>query len=165
MVLTRTQTDGKATSTGNYMRFMVDKYYTDMIPYASLYLSDIFDIIKNIPFRPDPPDEETLMRPRYTMSMQGWGGDCDDKSIALASWAKLYGGRAWTPAMVEKPDLYKPPKEYDFRFVAVRRPDMDSLHHVFTEIYIKDRWIHADPTYPFNTLGRERERYAEYAII
>lgn len=117
----------------------------DMAPYASCTLPEIFDIIKSIPFRPDPFDSETLMRPLYTMESRGTGGDCDDKSIALASWCKL--------------------NNIPYKFIAVRRPDMDTLHHVFTVIYIDGQWIHADPTYAFNTLGREREHYAEYVEI
>lgn len=145
MKVQRLTTDGKATSTGPLMRRMVYTYYTDMLPWASLTLPDIFDTIKAIPFRPDPPDEETLMRPLYTMNGWGNGGDCDDKCIALASWAYLNG--------------------IPFRFVAVRRPDMPVLHHVICELYISDRWIHADPTYSFNTLGREREYYEEHVVI
>jgi len=145
ITVTRTQTDGKATSTGPYMRSMVYAYHKDMVPWASLTLPEIFDTIKAIPFRPDPPNEETLMRPLYTMNGWGWGGDCDDKCICLASWAYL--------------------NAIPCRFVAVRRSDMPVLHHVVCELYIEGRWIHADPTYSFNTLGREREPYAEKVII
>lgn len=143
--VSRIITNGTARSTGPLMRKMVYTYYRDMAPWASLTLPEIFDTIKAIPFRPDPEHEETLMRPLYTMNLQGWGGDCDDKCIALASWAYLNG--------------------VPFRFVAVRRPDMPVLHHVMCELYIGDRWIHADPTYNFNVLGREREPYAERVII
>lgn len=145
MQVTSVETNGKADITGTLMHEMVDRYYLDMLPYAHLSLNEAFELVKNIPFRPDPLDEETLMRPSYTMSMQGWGGDCDDKAIALAAYCKLVG--------------------IPYRFVAVRRADQPCLHHVFVECYIRGMWVHADPTYRFNTLGRERERYAEYAII
>lgn len=140
-------TNGLAVETGKLMRRMVDDFYLDMAPYAHLSLPDVFNLIKNLPFRNDPDDEETLMRPLYTMNMQGPGGDCDDKAIALASYFKLTA----TP----------------WRFVAVRRPEKKDLHHVYTEYYnsISGRWIPADPTYGFNVLGREREKYAERVII
>ena len=138
-------TNGKATVTGKHMHDMVRRYRYDMLPYAHLTLSEVFGIIKAIPFRPDPPDEETLMRPLYTMQQRGWGGDCDDKAIALASWACNAG--------------------IPYRFVAVRRSDMPVLHHVFCELYIDGTWIHADPTYSFNTLGRQREPYVERVLI
>jgi len=139
------QTDGKAKTTGQIMKRVVLQYYKDMVPYAHLSLWEVFDIVKALPFRPDPQEVETLMRPLYTMTMSGTGGDCDDKAIALASYCELTG--------------------IPWRFVAVRRADQEMLHHVFVECYISNRWIHADPTYRFNTLGREREQYAEYVII
>jgi len=145
MNLTTVTTDGQAVHTGPFMHRMVDQYHNDMLPFAHLPLTEVFDLIKNIPFRPDPPDRELLQRPYYTMNGIGYGGDCDDKSIALASWATLTG--------------------IPYRFVAVRKAGREHLHHVFTELYIADRWIHADPTYPFNTLGCARETYAQYVII
>jgi transglutaminase-like putative cysteine protease len=138
------QTDGQAIETMKLMHKMVDKYYLDMAPYGSWSLPEIFDLIKNLPFRPDPPMDETLMRPRYTLTMQGSGGDCDDKSIALAAYCKLQG--------------------LPYRFVSVRRKNMKNLHHVFCQIYIAGKWMHADPTYNFNILGIQREPYAQYMI-
>jgi len=145
MVCINAITNGTAKETGQYMRKMVDRFHTDMAPYAHLSLFKIFSIIKNVPFHPDPPDNETVQRPLYTLQQQGSGGDCDDKCIALASWAKL--------------------NSIPYRFVAVRRPDMPRLHHVFCELWIEGKWLHADPTYRFNTIGREREHYAEYVVI
>ena len=141
--------DGFAKTTGNYMRAMVDKYYKDMAPYASLSLIEVYNLIKNIPFRPDPDDAEVLMRPMYTMNSLGYGGDCDDKAIALASYCRLF---------------YIP-----YRFVAVRDASKKMLHHVYLECYITNRyakgWIVLDPTYNFNRFGRERKKYAEYVFI
>lgn len=145
MITTRTKTDGSAVQTGRLMHRMVDTYYLDMVPYASYTLSEIFNAIKNLPFRPDPPNEETLMRPAYTMMGHGTGGDCDDKCIALASWCKL--------------------KEIPCRFVACRRSDQPRLHHVMCQIYIFDEWIDADPTYNMNVFGLRREDYEECIII
>jgi transglutaminase-like putative cysteine protease len=42
---------------------------------------------------------------------------------------------------------------------------MPVLHHVFVELNIGGKWIHADPTYNFNTLGRAREEYTERVVI
>lgn len=145
MKLSTISTDGQAVHTGPWMHRMVRTYRNDMLPYAHLSLPDVFDLIKRIPFRPDPPDRELLQRPYYTMNHFGFGGDCDDKAICLACYCDLVG--------------------IGYRFVAVRRPDRDSLHHVFTELYIGDKWISADATYPFNSLGCERERYSERVII
>lgn len=137
-------TDGTAKGTGALMRSVVEKYYLDMAPYASLSLMEVFSLIKSLPYRSDPPMTETLMRPLYTMRMQGWGGDCDCKAIALASYARLL--------------------RIPFRFIAIRRNGRKTLHHVALEVYINDRWLFLDPTYRFNTLGRKREE-AERVIV
>jgi transglutaminase-like putative cysteine protease len=116
-----------------------------MAIYAYLSLPQIFDKIKSLPYRPDPIEEEVLMRPRFTMNNQGSGGDCDDKAIALASYAKCVG--------------------IPYRFIAVRKDSMPVLHHVYTELYVNGQWIWADCTYAFNNLGTPRESFAEYVII
>jgi transglutaminase-like putative cysteine protease len=138
-------TTGNVGETGRYMREMVDKYYKDMVLYASYSLPEVFDIIKSIPYRDDHPDAEVLMRPLYTLQQRGYGGDCDCKAIALASYCMLVG--------------------IPFRFVAVRQFDKKQLHHVYLQLYLYNEWIVADPTYGFNVLGREREPYAERVII
>jgi hypothetical protein len=130
------KTNGSASSTGVLMRKVVETYYKDMLPYNSCSLLQIFDIIKNLPFRPDPVLTETLMRPAHTMNMRGSGGDCDDKSIALASWARLFN--------------------IPYRFIAIRRPGRKSLHHVAVELYTHNEWLFCDPTYSFNVIGRKR---------
>ncbi len=139
------ETNGKATATGPYMHGMVQTYWRDMIPWGTLSLPQIFTVIKNIPYRPDPPLVETLMRPYYTMNGLGWGGDCDDKCIALASWAVI--------------------NRIPYRFVAVRRHGMPTLHHVFTQLFVNGKWLSADATYRVNTLGTERDLYIERVII
>jgi hypothetical protein len=144
MKIYRYKTDGKAQSTGTIMRSVVEKYYLDMLPYTSLSLIDMFTRIKNLPYRPDPDNLETLMRPSYTMNMKGTGGDCDDKAIALAAWARLFG--------------------YPYRFIAIRRPGRKTLHHVTVEIFLNNHWIFCDPTYNFNVIGERREE-AERVIL
>lgn len=151
------ETNGDARETGKLMRYMVERYYKDVIPYAHFSLWEFFNYVSNIPFNEDPVHIETLQRPAITLSQSGPGGDCDDKAIVLASWCRLHGGR-YNPGTFH-------PKKYDYRFIAVRRSDYNSLHHVYCEIYIDNRFIHADPTYNFNTLGRARENYIEYVII
>jgi len=145
MKITTVSTNGKAVATGPFMHYMVRRYYEDMLPWAGCSLQEIYDIISNLPFRPDPPTEEMLMRPRYTMNMTGYGGDCDDKAIALASWAYLRG--------------------IPYRFVAVRKPGRKSLHHVYTELYTNGKWVTADCTYNINTLGHQREHYIQHVIL
>lgn len=143
--ITRIPTDGSAAQTGVLMHEMVRRYYRDMMPYAKYSLGEIFDIVKSIPFREDPYHEETLQRPAHTMLSRAWGGDCDDKSICLASWAVC--------------------NDYPYEFIACRAFEKGALHHVYPEIFINGQWTICDATYPFNILGIEREAYAEKVII
>lgn len=145
MIETTIETDGTAGSTGIKMREMVERYKADMLPWIHLSLIEVYDRIKNIPYRPDPADRELLQRPLYTMTATGTGGDCDDKCIALASYAALL--------------------KIPYRFIAVRRQNKKTLHHVLTQLYLNNRWISFDPTYDFNNFGRERGTYAERLII
>lgn len=116
----------------------------DMAGYAASSLQEVFDLLKNIPYKADPPDSEHLQRPFYTLNEMGAGGDCDDKAIAAGAWANLRG--------------------YPFRFVAVSKFADKDLHHVFTEMYIQQTWFPFDPTYAFNVLGRPTA-YAKRVIL
>jgi len=144
MKVIKMKTDGTAEATGAIMHKVVNKYYLDMAPYASLSLQGIFDKIKSLPYREDPEKTETLMRPRFTMLMQGSGGDCDCKAIALAAYAKLQG--------------------LPCHFVAIRRPGRTVFHHVAVEILVGGHWLFADPTYSYNLLGVGRDE-AERKIM
>jgi transglutaminase-like putative cysteine protease len=131
--------------TGREMYRMAKAWKQDMAPYATMSASQVFNLLRSIPYRPDPPDVEFLQRPRYTLSMSGAGGDCDDKAIASGAWAHLNG--------------------IPFRFVAVSRYSDRPLHHVFTEMYIGNSWIAFDPTYSFNVLGRPMCEYPQRVLL
>ncbi len=126
-----------ARQTGKIMHQMVNEFYTDMAPYASLSLTEIYDKIKGIPFEYDPKGVELVKRPYYTMNQIGPGGDCDDKAVALASWAVL--------------------NSIPSRFIGIGYKKNDSkkilLSHVYTQLYIVGEWLNIDSTYNFNTLG------------
>ena len=141
-----------AVYTGKVMHQMVEEYYLDMAPYASLSLNDVFRMIADLPFSPDPKNIEVLKRPKYTMEQLGPGGDCDDKAIALASWAKI--------------------NSIPYRFLGVgrkkpRQPFFSKtlLTHVFPQVYILGEWITCDPTYSFNVLGRNLGGYDRIEIL
>jgi transglutaminase-like putative cysteine protease len=145
MIYNNAITNGSASVTGKYMYQMVDAYYLDMLPLAHLNLLDIFDSIKNIPYRDDNKDSEVLVRPALLYAGTGISGDCDDKAIALASWAKIRG--------------------IPYRFISVRAFDQKNLHHVFPQLYINDRWLTFDATYSFNPFGRDRKPFGEYVVL
>jgi len=138
-----------AHQTGRAMHRLVNKFYTDMSPYAGLSYHEMYDIIKKIPFHADPPNMEVIKRPFYTMNQIGPGGDCDDKAIAMASYAKLVG------------------IPYKFIGVGKKNPKYKKilLSHVFTQLYISGDWINADCTYPFNILGKVRETYQRVEVL
>lgn len=145
MNISRIETNGKASATGPLMRQMVYRYCHDMAPYINYTPMEMFKMVKDIPFNPDPPGFETLQRPRYTINQCGTGGDCDDKTIMVACWAHL--------------------KNIPFRFVAVRKQGRKILHHVYPELYINGRWMPFDATYNFNIMGQEKRGYVEKVII
>jgi len=144
MVIRTVRTNGRATATGPFMATMVKRFHQDMLPFAFHDAESVFFILARIPFKPDPVAYEMLQRPALTLSMSGPGGDCDDKAIAMGSWAYL--------------------NKIPFRFVAVRRSNRKTLHHVFTELYIRNRWVPFDCTFSYNLPGRT-PHYQERVII
>ena len=128
---------GDARQTGRQMRWIVKHFYMDMAPYATLTHQEIFDKVKKLPFRPDPKNIELLKRPKFTMEQFGPGGDCDDKSICIASWAKL--------------------NNIPWDFIAVGRRKGDSwkipLTHVFVRLYYLNNALNVDATYSTNVIG------------
>jgi len=149
-----------AHQTGRLMYAMVNKWYMDMAPWADLTMFEVFDVIKALPFQPDPKGVELIKRPYYTMNKIGPGGDCDDKAIAAGAWAKLNG--------------------YPYRFIGVGRYNSEIktpfwmklmgqrkilLSHVYLEVYILGKWILFDPTYSFNVLGQNLGNYDRMEVL
>lgn len=126
-----------AWQTGRRMRWLVNNYYLDMALYASLSIQEIFDLVKKLPFRPDPQNNELVKRPKFTMERTGPGGDCDDKSICIAAWAKLNSIK------------------WDFVAVGRKRPGKwrIPLTHVFVRLYYPNNALNIDATYSTNVLG------------
>jgi len=112
-------------------------YADDIAFLGTLSIQEYYDKIKNIPYKFDLDSKgnlvEILQRPLYTLNGQGYGGDCDDKAICMASWAHLNG--------------------LPFRFKAVGKTLNGKLHHVYPEILMNGQWLVCDATYPHNTLG------------
>lgn len=131
--------------TSREMYRMAFAWKEDMAPYASYSMPEVFNLLKNIPFRADPDGKEVLQRPWYTLHGYGLGGDCDDKAIAAGAWAHL--------------------NRIPFRFVAVARVGAKDLHHVHTEFKINGSWIIFDPTYAYNVLGRPLGAYSKRVVL
>lgn len=135
-----------AKQTGKVMHELAEKYAFDMAPYASKPLEEVFRMLADIPFRPDPDGQELVQRPKFTLN---YGGDCDDKAIAMAAWCNLNG--------------------LNYRFCAIgqRIPGKIRipLTHVFTEVNIINGWINADCTYSYNHLGQRVKDYDRMEYI
>jgi hypothetical protein len=143
-----------AEQTARQMYRLSRRYYADMVPYAHLSFPEMYETIKNIPYRFDPPRVEYVKRPEYTINGIGGGGDCDDKSVCVGAWCHLM--------------------DIPFRFVGVgrripgkkyRKNEKINLQHVFCVVNINNGWILCDPTYSFNTLGRIRGGYERLVIF
>jgi transglutaminase-like putative cysteine protease len=129
---------GTPQNTANKMREIVQKFKNDMVIYSNLSFSEMFELIKKIPYNQDPDGIEFLKRPYYTMNRHGPGGDCDDKAIALASYCEL--------------------NKIPWKIVATGRKNPNypniPLTHVFLVVYLGNQWVIADPTYSCNVIGK-----------
>ena len=125
-----------AEQTADQMARLVHTYAKDIGDRAKWPLIRFFDFVKNLPYRADPPGNETIARPALTMRPEWPARDCDDKAILLASWCECNG--------------------VPWRFVASStRPDK-VLHHVYLVARLggpNGRETVLDATYPENVFG------------
>lgn len=86
-----------------------------------------YNLVRSLPYVADPIGNETLSRPKYTLSGDWIGArDCDDKTILLVS-----------KAIQDK---------IPYRIVICGKGDF--AHHVYPEIFFQNHWTPADATYP-----------------
>lgn len=122
-----------AQATAAEMARLSVQYAADLGEKSSWPLQKIFAYVKNLPYRRDPQNVESLARPAYTMRRNFPWRDCDDKAIILGAWCSA--------------------NMIPFRFLASsRRPDK-TLHHVFLEAQAGAAPIILDATYPSHKLG------------
>jgi hypothetical protein len=122
-----------AQATAAEMARLAVQYSSDLGEKSSWPLQKIFSYVKNLPYRRDPENTESLARPALSMRPGFPWRDCDDKAIILGAWCAA--------------------NMIPFRFLASsRRPDK-SLHHVFLEAQAGAAPIILDATYPSHKLG------------
>lgn len=143
-----------AKHTGKAMHEFVRRYHRDMAPWATESLFEFFDTMKEIPYQADPDNIELIKRPSLTMMQIGPGGDCDDKSIAVASYAVLNGIKYRFLGVGKK----NPNKKYGLF-------DKILLTHVYPELHISGEWVTFDTTYRFNVLGQAMSKYDRVVIL
>lgn len=114
------------------------QYAADLGDKAHWPLEKFFGYVKNLPYRRDPKNMESIARPALTMQDAFPWRDCDDKAILLGAWC----ASNFVP----------------FRFVASsKRPDK-VLHHVYLEAR-GAKPIILDATYSHNKLGAPAADY------
>lgn len=123
--------------TGAEMARIVRTYWRDVRDFLDMPFGDYYRMVANLPYYPDPKGKETLSRPKYTLDPEYSPRDCDDKAILIGSWLYANG--------------------IPFRFIAVSGDKSKKLHHVFVLLDWCGKNVHADATYPRNTLGYVKE--------
>ena len=66
-------------------------YYTDVIFLDCKTPKEVFEIVKNLTYKPDPRGIEFLSRPLYSIFEKNLPRDCDDKTLIITCYAKLKG--------------------------------------------------------------------------
>lgn len=120
--------------TGTLMVRLAQRYAADLAPFAHNSPEEMFDTLKKIPYHEDPKGHEFLQRPYFTLRGDTLGGDCDDKAIVTGAFCVLHG--------------------WPFRFQAMGRYKDQPFHHVATDIMLGGKWLHFDPTYAHQILGK-----------
>ena len=126
--------------TAKEMARICTQYAGDLGELAKMPLPRFFDLVRKLPYMPDPQNAETLSRPRYLLEKDFSFRDCDDKAILMGAWCYLNG--------------------HPFGFYASSLKPSRQLHHVWTVAKINGKNVILDPTYRHHKLGElpRRER-------
>lgn len=119
--------------TAKEMARICTQYAGDLGELAKMPLPRFFDLVRKLPYMPDPQNAETLSRPRYLLEKDYAFRDCDDKAILMGAWCYLNG--------------------HPFGFYASSTKPSRQLHHVWTVAKINEKTVILDPTYRHHKLG------------
>ncbi len=119
--------------TAKEMARICTQYAGDIGELAKMPLPRFFDLVRKLPYMPDPQNAETLSRPRYLLEKDYAFRDCDDKAILMGAWCYLNG--------------------HPFGFYASSVKPSRQLHHVWTVAKINGKTVILDPTYRHHKLG------------
>jgi len=122
------------SQTINEMKRVISKYKYDVSEYAFMCIKDFYRVVQNLPYVDDNEagrkltnnykDEfELVKRPKYTLIE---GGDCDDKTVLMASFCELNG--------------------YEYKIVTTMYDGDEDFSHVYLYVYYKNEWIPVDAT-------------------
>lgn len=137
MIIAKTKT-GAAAKTVSIMRAIVNRYYGDIKePLKNMDLLELFNFVKNQPYRRDPAGREIIPRPLYTLRYGSrLGRDCKKQAIIIAAWARA--------------------NSLPFKFVVVSTEPEKTPHHVFTSVFWGGRWVDVDATYKTNKIDEKK---------
>jgi hypothetical protein len=123
-----------AQDTAAQMVELVQMYSSDLGKMTKWTLPKFFRHVSQLEFRPDPPGQESIARPKITLDKSWPWRDCDDKSILIGSW------------------LFENKVPFFFRATSKRRDGL--LHHVFPVALINGRETVLDATYKTGQIGK-----------
>lgn len=110
------------------------KYSSDCLFLINKTPIEVFDFIKNLPYKPDPKNIEFLSRPEFSIWRKDLPRDCDDKTLIGVCYFEL--------------------KNIPYRIV-ISGKDVKP-HHIYLEYLdeFKNTWVPFDATYPKNIFGK-----------
>ena len=132
--LTLTTLESPEQTAGEMVR-LVKTYCKDIGNRAKWPIVRFFDFVRNLEYRADPFNNETISRPALLLQDNWPARDCDDKSILLASWCQCNG--------------------VPWKFVAKSDRQDRRLHHVYVMACFNGKWKTLDATYKKCQFGAE----------
>lgn len=110
------------------------KYSSDCLFLINKTPMEVFEFIKNLPYKPDPKNIEFLSRPEFSIWRKDLPRDCDDKTLIAVCYFEL--------------------KNIPYRIV-ISGKDIKP-HHIYSEFLdsFKNTWIPFDATYSKNVFGK-----------
>jgi hypothetical protein len=110
------------------------KYSSDCLFLINKTPLEVFEFIKNLPYKADPKGIEFVSRPEYSIWRKDLPRDCDDKTLIAICYFEL--------------------KNIPYRIIISGR-DIKP-HHIYSEFLdnLKNTWIPFDATYQKNIYGK-----------
>ena len=110
------------------------KYSSDCLFLINKTPQEVFEIIKNLKYKPDPQGIEFLSRPEFSIWRNDLPRDCDDKTLIAVCYFEL--------------------KNIPYRIIISGKGIKP--HHIYPEFLdsLKNTWIPFDATYQKNIFGK-----------
>jgi hypothetical protein len=138
-VRVRTVQSTTVDKTVGAMREMVNKYYSDVAPWAFYSLDDFFDLVKKLPYKMEEKNWNTqiLQRPKFTIARVAPVVACANKAILMGAYLKLQG--------------------VPFGFAVSANSSNAPFGHVFNWANLFGKRVFIDATYPDNIIFLEKK--------